>query len=130
MSTQDILSITDRLLKDGKPGAAQHAFTAVRTFLRWCVRRRYLQHSPIEGLEPPTKPVSRERVLSDEELGQVLAAARMSGQYGKLLQMLAYTGQRRGEIAAVDAKWVDAERKTITLPKHATKNGREYVPVW
>ncbi|MEI7711559.1 MAG: integrase family protein, partial [Rhodospirillales bacterium] len=51
---QDVTAVTDKLLAKGQPGAAAHAFTAVKGFLRWCVRRRYLQHDPIELL-----PVSR-----------------------------------------------------------------------
>src|SRR3977135_2665868 len=39
-----------------------------RTFFRWCVRppRRYLKHSPLEGVEIP-KAGKRKRILNDEE---------------------------------------------------------------
>lgn len=123
--TEDITRVTGKMSKT--PGAALHAFWAIRTFLRWCVRRRYILHSPIEGLEPPAKMVSRERVLSDEELKVVLAAAGMSGSFGSMVELLLLTGQRRGEIAALHSSWIDREKKTITIPSVVAKNRREHV---
>jgi hypothetical protein len=41
---------------DGVPkGEANHALAVARIFLRWCVRppRRYIPHSPLEGIEIP-----------------------------------------------------------------------------
>ena len=125
--TDYITDATDRLLKQGLPGAANHAFTAIKTFLRWCVRRRYIPHSPIEGLELPAKPGSRKRVLTDTELSQILSVARDFGQFGILVQLLALTGQRRGEIASLHATWIDRDNmQTITLPVEITKNKQEH----
>ena len=126
IETRDITRVTDRLLDACLPGAASHAHTAIRTFLRWCVRRRLLPHSPIEGLEAPWRSVSRDRVLSDEELAAVLRRAAEAGVYGQFLQLLTYTGQRRGEVAALDAAWINRDERSITLPKHITKNGRAH----
>lgn len=125
LRTDDITRITDKLMDT--PGTALHAFWAMRTFLRWCVRRRYLAHSPIEGLEAPTKVGSRERVLSDKELGQVLKAGSAAGQFGTLMHLLLLTGQRRGEITALHSSWIDREAKTITIPGSIAKNRREHV---
>ena len=123
---QDITAVTDKLLAKSQPGAAGHAFTAIKGFLRWSVRRRYLQHDPIEGIESPAKAVSRERVLDDAELRQVLAACRTDGVYGRFVRLLALTGQRRGEIAALERAWINPEAQTITLPKQKTKNHRDH----
>jgi integrase len=125
--TDDITGVTDRLLRKGQRGAANHAFTAVKTFLRWCVRRRYIPHSPIEGLELPARPGSRERVLTDEELAQILTVARDFGVFGTYIQVLALTGQRRTEIASLHASWIDrGTKRTITLPAAITKNKQEH----
>ena len=40
------------------------------------------------------------------------------------MRLLILTGMRRGECAALQATWV--QDSTITLPKEATKNGREH----
>lgn len=124
---QDITRSTDALLSDGKQGAAAHAHTAIGTLLRWCVRRRYLHHNPIEGIDKPAKPGVRERVLTDDELRQIIVAAPVGTFYGNFVHMLILTGQRRSEIAGLHADWVDRTARQITLPKAITKNNREHV---
>ncbi len=51
-----------------------------RTFFRWCVRppRRYLKHSPLEGVEIP-KAGKRKRILNEEELIAVWHATVRQG---------------------------------------------------
>ena len=51
-----------------------------RTFFRWCVRppRRYLKHSPLEGVEIP-KAGKRKRILNEEELITVWHATVRQG---------------------------------------------------
>lgn len=74
ISTQEIAAKIDRLLPT--PSEANHAFTAVRTFFRWSLSRRYLPNDPLGSLRKPAKVVSRERVLNDAELCSVLATAQ------------------------------------------------------
>ncbi len=119
----DVVSrIIDRMLPT--PSEANHAFTAVRTFFRWTVRRRYLLHSPLEGMSLPTRPKSKDRVLTDKELGQLWRACE--GQFGTLVKLLMLTGQRVGEISALRSEYLNQNTKTITLPAGLTKNGREH----
>lgn len=124
ITTAHVVSIVDGLID--RPAECNHAFTAVRTFFRWACRRRYLQHSPCEGLQRPTKPVSRSRVLNDKELPKVFQAADQLGTYGSIVKLLILTGQRLNEIASLRAEYVDVKKKVITLPAHLTKNGREH----
>jgi integrase len=127
IQTEHITDVTDRLLAKSQAGAANHAFTAIKTFLRWCVRRRYIPHSPIEGLELPARAGFRKRVLSDEELAQILAVAEDLGVFGRYVSLLALTGQRRTEVASLDASWIDrGNMGTITLPGEITKNKQEH----
>jgi integrase len=130
--TDDVTNVTDKLLKKGQPAAANHAFTAIRTFLRWCVRRRYIHHSPIEGIELPAKAASRERTLTDDELRIVWTAAdELDGHFGVIVKLLILTGQRRSEIGGLQAEWCSIpaapranSQPTICLPSEITKNGR------
>lgn len=103
--TEDITNVTDRLLRRDQPGAANHAFTAIKTFLRWCVKRRYIQHSPIEALDRPSRVAARERVLNDEELRIVYKAAGSCGTFGEIVKLLILTGQRRSEIGSLRQEW-------------------------
>ena len=126
ITTDDITKITDKLLKKGQPGAAAHAHTAFRTFLRWCVKRRYLQHSPVEGLDKPGRDKPRERVLSDDELRTVWRAAeKTGGTFGDIVNLLILTGQRRSEIGSLHADYIRDD--TICLPSATTKNKRMHL---
>lgn len=123
--THEIARIMDRLLKT--PGEARHAFGAIRLFFRWAEGRRYVDRSPCLGLSMPKPNPPRDRVLIDDELVKVFKAARDdNSNYGKLIQLLILTGQRRGEIAALRAEWIDFDKQTITLPPEITKNKRRH----
>jgi integrase len=123
--TDDVTEVTDKLLKKGQAGAAAHSFTAIRTFLRWCVKRRYLQHSPVEGLDKPGHDVSRERVLSDDELHTVWQAAdELGSHFGTIVKLLILTGQRRSEIGGLRTDYIQYIQ--ICLPKEITKNSRTH----
>jgi integrase len=136
--TDDVTDVTDKLLRQEQPGAAVHAFVAIRTFLRWCVKRRYLHHSPIEGLDLPAKRGSRNRVLSDDELCAIWCAAEeLGGNFGDIVKVLILTGQRRTEIGSLDKQWCTLPLPpfsnaipTICLPSELTKNHREHtIPI-
>ena len=53
ITTADILKVTDRLART--PIERNHAHAAIRGLLRWATRRRYIAHSPVEGLQLPAK---------------------------------------------------------------------------
>jgi integrase len=125
ITTDDITRTLDKL--SATPGTSLHAFWSMRTFMRWCVKRRYIQHSPIEGLDPPAVINWRERVLSDEEVGAVWHAAQSTGHpFGPIVQLLLLTGQRRSEIGSLQHAWLDLDANTCTLPSTLTKNGRSH----
>jgi len=124
IAPQEISKIVDRLNKT--PTEANHAFTAIRTFFNWCVRRHYITHSPMQGMRLPAKTISRNRVLSPEELIAVYRACESLGAFGALVRLCILTGQRRGEIGALKWDYIDAKNKLATLPSSLTKNNREH----
>jgi integrase len=74
-------------------------------------------------LEAPRASKSRDRVLSNGELRKVWAQAQALGYpYGTIVQLLILTGQRTGEVAALQWDWID--ESGIALPAWLTKNGR------
>lgn len=122
----DIQRRLDKLKKT--PSERHHAFVTARVFFNWAEREDILTVNPIGKMRPPGKTVSRDRVLSDEELALVLANARKHPYpYGPIMILLALTGQRRGEIAALEWDWIDQESRTITLPTWLTKNSQLHV---
>lgn len=121
---EDITAITDTLAVSVK----RNTLAVGRCFFRWCVRppRRFIKHSPLEGVELP-KANRRKRILNDDELKIVwLAAERQGHPHGTICQLLAVTGQRRGEIANLRWPWINEKQQTITLPEWLTKNSKEH----
>jgi integrase len=125
ITPRDITRIVDSLL--ATPSECAHAFAAIKIFFRWAVRRHLTKSNPADGLQGPPKAISRERVLTDAELLEVLRHARKKGfPFGNVLELLILTGQRRSEIGSLEWSWIDTEKRTITLPASVTKNKREH----
>src|SRR5215203_2738078 len=79
--------------------------------------------SPCEGVREPTQETPRDRVLTDDELGKVIRAAReIGGPYSGIVELLALTAQRRMEVARMTWDEVDLDNCLWTLPGSRTKN--------
>jgi integrase len=121
---EGITAITDAL----PTGERRNTLAVGRTFFRWCVKppRRYIKHSPLEGVELP-KPHRRKRVLSDDEIRTVWRTADSQGYpFGTICKLLALTGQRRTEIGSLRRTWINEKEQTITLPEWLCKNSKEH----
>ncbi|MBN8891079.1 MAG: integrase family protein [Rhodospirillales bacterium] len=123
VSTQDFTKITAKLA----PSEGEHLHRATKTFFRWCVARRMIPHSPLEGIRPPSKWTPRERVLSDEELRAIFKALG-DDRFSSIVRLLIHLGQRRTETASIVPIWVKDD--ILTIPKDVTKNRREHsIPI-
>jgi integrase len=126
ISTQDILRITDRMLST--PTEANNAHAACRTLFRWATRRRYIPHSPFEGLQMPAKKVPRSRVLTPLELRTAFAFGPSAGMYGHIIRLLILTGQRVGQLTTLRPEFIGPD--TITWPAACMKGNREHtIPI-
>ena len=128
ISKRDVVEVVTAIEQRGAPVAANKALKAIKTFLRWCVGRAVLDQSPAEGVPLPSKEVARDRVLDDSELAQVILAARkIGGPYGGIVELLALTGQRREEVAGLQWEELNLAQRIWTLPKSRTKNEKAHV---
>src|SRR5215467_175764 len=128
ISKRDVVEVVEAIVQRGAPVAANKTLKSIKTFLRWCVGRAVLDQSPAEGVPLPAKEVARDRVLNDQELARVILAARkMEGPYGGIVELLALTGKRREEVARMKWDELDLARRTWTLPKSRTKNAKEHL---
>jgi integrase len=124
ITTSEVLTVID----GGSPSLSmrRHVFVAARTFFRWALRQRLIKASPLQDLQPPGVVRHRDRVLSDEEMAAIYAAAVELGHpYGYICLIAIHTGLRRGEVGGL--KWSYITHETITLPPSLTKNRREHV---
>jgi integrase len=128
INKRDVIEVISAIEQRGAPFAANKSLKSIKTFLRWCVGRAVLDQSPAEGVPLPAKEVARDRVLDDQELAQVILAARkIGGLYGGIVELLALTGQRREEVARLRWEELALEQRIWTIPKSRTKNAKAHV---
>jgi integrase len=126
-SRRDILSALDEIVARGSPAAANYTFTVMRAMFNWAIGRGILEKSPCTGLSKPTPENSRSRILTDDELREIIFAARRTSRpYGAIVELLALLGQRRSEVAEMTWQEVDIEKKIWTIPVERAKNSRAH----
>jgi integrase len=125
---RDVIELVSEVVDRGAPVAANKILKVAKSFFGWCVGKGLLDRSPGEGIKPPTREVTRDRILSDEELARVIQAARqVGGSYGGIVELLVLTAQRREEVARMTWDELDLEKQLWTLPGSRTKNGKPHL---
>jgi integrase len=132
---RDVIDLVDQVSqRNGHAG--YRLLKTLKTFFRWCVGRAVIDFSPAEGVPFRYREVSRDRVLTDQELAAVIFAARqMPWPFGGIVEFLALTGQRREEVAQLKWPEISAETQTWCIPATRSKNGRAHIvhlsePAW
>lgn len=124
----DVLEIMDAAVARGSTYQANRILSNIRKLFNWCVERGILDSSPINGLKAPTKEVSRERALSDDEIARLLRACRNDVYpFRQFVPILLATAQRRGELAEMRWSHVDLDAKQWVIPAERSKNGKPHV---
>jgi integrase len=115
----------------GKPkGTAMTGRTAAygRAAFAWAVKRGMVNTNPFTDLPVPKAVARRERVLSDDEIGEIWRAAAEAGApHGTIIRLLILTGQRRGEVGGMTWGEISDDLSTWTMPGDRTKNGVAHV---
>ena len=105
------------------------SFSHLHRLFVWAVGRGIIEVNPLQHAERSGAEVSRDRVLSDEELSKVwLAAEQLAGAYPPYrdaLRLLILTGARKMEITAL--RWEEIRDGAIHLEGERTKNGRPHI---
>ncbi|MBZ9998559.1 MULTISPECIES: tyrosine-type recombinase/integrase [unclassified Mesorhizobium] len=121
---RDIEKLLDKLT----PGARRNAFAVLSAFFRWKPVARAIGRNIIELATAPGKPISRDRVLTHDEIKIVWKAAAKCGYpFGPMTQLLLLTGQRRDEIAELEWSEISDDLTAITLEASRTKNSRPHI---
>lgn len=123
----DVVKACDVIHKSA-PVSANRALAHLKHLMGWCVERGIIDANPIAGMKPLSKERSRERVLSDDELGALWAACDAEGYpFGDCMKLLMLSGQRRAEVAEMRWSELDLEYRLWTLPSQRAKNGRQHM---
>lgn len=125
--TDKLLDITHHQIADIfdaiAPSEANHLFGVLRTFFKWAEKRE-LSGNPMSKLDRPHKTESRSRILSEDEIRKIWLNCTSPTAFNSIIKLALLTGQRRGELAAIDQNWI--KDGSITFPSHITKNGHEH----
>lgn len=119
-----------------RPGTASSIVGAGRAFFRWCIRRGYVEQTPLHDIE---------LVDGGEWLPwpPELLAAALQSPIAPYVALLYYTGQRIGDAARITWRHIDAGRielaqqktgKAVSIPVHPELRrhlpARGHVTVW
>jgi integrase len=125
VSRQEILMLLDRIVERGAPIQANRLVAALRRFFGWAVERGLLDVSPIASLKPPSSEAHRDRVLSDHELRAIwLASEEIGYPFGRAVQLMILTGQRRTEVLEAEWREFDLDQGYWNIPGDRAKNGK------
>jgi integrase len=121
----DVIALLDKIADRGAHSQAGLVFAYLSRFFKWCVGRGIIAISPMNGIERPTAPPSRDRVLTDAELTSIWRACD-EGPYGHAYKLLALTGLRREQVGKL--KWAEIQADTIHLESdRGTKHGNGHL---
>lgn len=121
---QDAVQVLDAATVERGPVAANRLRAESRACWTWAVKRGSLEANPWEAVPRPlARETPRERVLNDDEIRAVYAAAgALSEPWNVLIRLLILTGQRRGEVAGMQWTELDLDEGMWSIPGGRTKN--------
>jgi integrase len=102
--------------------AANRARAALSALFSWAIGEGLADANPVIGTNKATDEVSRDRVLSPEEL-RLAWQLSGSGDYGAIIRLLILTGQRREEVGGMLWSEIDLEAAVWRIGTERTKNG-------
>lgn len=121
IARRDVIDLLDDIVERGAETLANRVLALVRRFFNWCAERGIIDAAPTAGVKAPSPEVSRDRVLSDDEIRWLWKATEAAGPLNAAVRLLLLTGQRRSEVAGMarsefeDSEWY--------IPPARTKNG-------
>jgi integrase len=108
-----------------KPGAARNVLAYSRACFAWAERRGNVPGNPFTRLPVAAVARQRERVLSDDEVADLWAAAETLGYpFGPFYKLEILTLQRREMVAAM--RWSEIDGDTWRIPGPRMKMGKPH----
>lgn len=122
ITKRHVAKVLDNFTANGKPVAANRTHALLKTFFAWSCDRDIVDLNPATAIRKQHPERSRDRVLNSSELAAIWATCDHLGRYGRIVRLLILTGQRRGEIAALD--WSSVSNELLEFAD--TKNGKPH----
>lgn len=114
----------------GGPGVARMVIRNLRAIFNWAISEGLSDCNPAQGIKIGTDG-QRDVILETPEqyaslfraLDTLQERSELSDAAADAIRVIAFTGARRSEIAALRWGWVDLARGVLTLPPKAHKTG-------
>jgi integrase len=100
------------------PRSVRLAHGTLRQLLAWAVRDGRLNRNAAEDIRLPPMRNAEHRYLNHAEVAML---AKKCGDYAALVRLLAYTGLRWGEAAALRVRRVDLDRRRVRVVDSVTE---------
>ena len=128
---RDVIRLMDAVVDRGSPVMANRLRATLSKFYSWANSRDLTQNNPCNGIIRPTKELSRDRILSEEEISLFWQASNSLqdktgaiSPYGRYFQFLLLSAQRRSEVAEMRYEEIDDD--TWEIPSKRTKNEKSH----
>ena len=112
--------VADMSARGLAPATVRQAHRVLALVLTLAVRDGRIPRNPATGVPLPRAVRAEPRFLTREQVEQLSDAA---GEYGDVVRLLASTGLRFGEMAALRVRRIDFLRKRLTVAESATEVG-------
>ena len=125
----DVLELVQKIKKRSGVYMANRTLAHVRKLFNWAaLQPKMLKATPIvRGMAQPGEK-SRDRVLSDDELGAIWKAAdTLPSPFRQYVHLLMLTGQRTGEIKSLEWSEINSADALIEFSGAKYKNKRPHV---
>jgi len=119
----DVVRLLDTITERGAGTLANRTLAHIKTMFAWAEGRGTLMASPAKGIEKPSAEISRDRTPNNAELVEIWRAADSLGwPFGKAVQLLILTGQRREEVSGMAWSEIKFDTATWSIPAARSKN--------
>jgi len=129
ITPRDCVELIEDIAENSGPFMANYVRANIRTLFKWAVQREIVNNNPCADTPRPIKgnQAERDRVLSDDEVQSVWeASGKLGYPFGRIVQMLLLTGQRKSEVAKMKWPDVDLDEKVWRLRRDQTKADRAH----
>ena len=122
LTTAEVQRVIDAITTT-RPVVARKLRDYGRAGFNWARRRNLVAANPFTAVVIDRRQISRDRVLSDAELGEAWRAAGALGwPFAAFIRLLILTLQRRGELAGMAWSELTPDLAVWTIPARRAKN--------
>lgn len=121
----DVAARLAKIAKENGKFSSNRARASLSALFSWAIGEGLADMNPVVGTNKATDEISRDRVLSDVELGLIWRHAG-EGDYGDILRLLMLTGQRREEVGGMLWQELPSNFEVWSISAGRTKNARAH----